>query len=96
VSGRRFKVESSRLGVRKSKKSLKYLGLPSPPACPASFAGGDFGGFGAVKKITSFNICSGYSLQSFFASKAGKKRISASIPQPFGRKSLFSFYQSGD
>jgi hypothetical protein len=52
--------------------------------------------FGAVNFTSLINICSGYSLQSFFASKAGKKRISASIPQPFGRKSLFIFYRNED
>jgi hypothetical protein len=42
------------------------LGLPSPPS-------GDLGGFGAVKKTTSFNICSGYPLQSFLPQRQAKK-----------------------
>jgi hypothetical protein len=71
------------------KKHFKVFGTSKSPF-------GGFRGLWGCEIHLSFNICSGYSLQSFFASKAGKKRISASIPQPLGRKSLFSFYQSGD
>jgi hypothetical protein len=52
------------LGVRKSEKSLKYLGLPSPPSGDLPTAG-RFRGLWGCEKITPFNICSGYSLQSF-------------------------------
>ena len=46
--------------------------------------------FGAVNKITFFNICCGYPLQSF-CSKAAK-RISTSIRQPMIGLSLFNLF----